>query len=300
LSKATLKELKAFKHRINPEERQGAYGYYFIRPLSLYMTYLALRLGLTANQITVLQTIAGLAGAVCLAFPNAKMTIAGILLLQFGFVLDNVDGEVARFRKQVSVTGKFLDTVGHELVIPSMYFALGIATYFRLGHFESVIAGFLWGLFSLRLDISTMYHEAAQLIETKLDRSYDYYAKLKFAEAKNLYRRKNEESAVRMLYALFAYPATMNIISVVCIVDLLIGRFVIAGHATNITYLMLLTYGILLPIRRALTIRRLAMGREVERKYLSLVDLLKTDKRPGTERGQETKTARRRRRPRRT
>ncbi len=278
MPKVTLSELKQFKHRINPEERQGAYGYYFIRPLSLYVTYLALRLGLTANQVTVLQTIAGLAGAVCLAFPTTVMTISGIALLQFGFVLDNVDGEVARFRRQVSVTGKFLDTVGHELVIPSMYFGLGIATYFRLGYFESIVAAFLWGLYSLRLDIATMYHEAAQLIETKLDQSYDYYASIKFSEEKNIYKRKNEESAVRMLYAVFAYPATMNIISVVCIADLFLGTFSIMGRVMNLAYLMLIAYGILLPIRRALTIRRLAVGREVERKYMTLVDLLKTQK----------------------
>jgi hypothetical protein len=176
----------------------------------------------------------------------------------------------------VSVTGKFLDTVGHELVIPSMYFALGVATYFRLGHFESVVAGFLWGLFSLRLDISTMYHEAAQLIETKLDQSYGYYATIEFPEQKNLYRRKNEESAIRMLYAVFAYPATMNVISVICIADIFTGSFTVVGRAMSLTYLMLLVYGILLPLRRTLTIRRLAVGREVERKYLALVDLLKS------------------------
>jgi len=274
LTKVTLRELKHFKHRINPEERQGAYGYYFIRPLSLYITYVALRLGLTANQVTVLQTIAGLAGAVCLGFPWATMALLGIALLQFGFVLDNVDGEVARFRKQVSVTGKYLDSIGHEIVIPAMYFALGAGAYFRLGHFETVIAGFLCGLFSLRFDISTMYHEAAQLIETKLDQAYDYYAMMKFPEAKNLYRRKNEESAIRMLYALFAYPATMNIISLVVIIDAILPPINVKEYGLNLTYLLIVTYGILLPVRRVITIRCLATGREVERKYLALVNLL--------------------------
>src|SRR5574341_1269012 len=207
MAKVSLTELRQFKHRINPEERQGAYGYYFIRPLSLYVTYLALRLELTANQVTVLQTLAGLAGAALLAIPANVMAIAGIFLLQFGFVLDNVDGEVARFRRQVSITGKFLDTIGHELVVPSIYFGLGVSTYFRLGHFESVVFGFLAGLFSLRLDIATMYHEAAQFLETKLDQSYSYYSNLKFGESSKIYRQKNEPSANHMIYALFAYPA---------------------------------------------------------------------------------------------
>ncbi|MBC6951945.1 CDP-alcohol phosphatidyltransferase family protein [candidate division KSB1 bacterium] len=276
MSTVTLKELREFKHRINPEERQGAYGYYFIRPLSLYVTYFALRLGLTANQVTVLQTLAGVAGAVLLAFPAPLIRLLGVALLQFGFVLDNVDGEVARFRKQVSVTGKFLDVVGHEIVIPFMFFGLGIGAYFQLGHFEAIIFGFLAGFFSLRFDMSAMYHEAAQLLETKLDQSYDYYANLPLEQssALKIYRRKNEESAIRMLYALFAYPATMNIITVLIILETIFPAVVAGSFAFSPVYVFLALYGVLLPIRRVLTIRRLVQGRETERKYVALVGLL--------------------------
>lgn len=277
MSTVTLKELREFKHRINPEERQGAYGYYFIRPLSLYVTYFALRLGLTANQVTVLQTLSGVAGAILLAFPAPLLRLLGVLLLQFGFVLDNVDGEVARFRKQVSVTGKFLDVVGHEIVIPFMFFGLGIGTYFQLGRFDAIIFGFLSGFFSLRFDVSVMYHEAAQLLETKLDQSYDYYAKLHLEQSSDLkiYRRKNEESAIRMLYALFAYPATMNIITVLIILETIFPPAVVGGFSLSPVYVFLALYGVLLPIRRVLTIRRLVQGRETERKYVTLVGLLR-------------------------
>lgn len=277
MSTVTLKELREFKHRINPEERQGAYGYYFIRPLSLYVTYFALRLGLTANHITVLQTLSGVAGAVSLAFPAPLMRLLGVLLLQFGFVLDNVDGEVARFRKQVSVTGKFLDVVGHEIVIPFMFFGLGIGAYFQLGRFEAIIFGFLAGFFSLRFDMSAMYHEAAQLLETKLDQSYDYYANLPLEQssALKIYRRKNEESAIRMLYALFAYPATMNIITVLIVLEIMFSPLPVGDFLISPTYVFLALYGVLLPIRRVLTIRRLVQGRETERKYVTLVEHLK-------------------------
>ena len=271
----SLKQLREFKYRINPEERQGAYGYYFIRPLSLYVTYFALRLGLSANQVTVLQTVFGLAGAICLALPSAAWSILAILFLQFGFVLDNVDGEVARFRNQVSLTGKYLDTIGHTIVVPCMYFGLGIGNYFLLGHFESVIFGFLAGFFSIRLDFSILYHEAAQLLESKLAKSYDYYSKLDLPqeESSNLYRKKNEESWTRMLYAIFSYPSTMNIISILLIFDLFIPEFALFGSKINLVYAFLGIYGILLPIRRAYTIRKLANQREVERKYLALLKL---------------------------
>jgi phosphatidylglycerophosphate synthase len=273
MPEVSFAELKRFKHRINPEERQGAYGYYLIRPLSLYLTYLALCLGLSANQVTVLQTIAGLAGAFCLAVPSTGMGLAGLALLQFGFLLDNVDGEVARFRRQVSLTGKFLDSIGHQFVVPAMYFALGVSTYFRTGHFESVVFGFLAGLASLRLDIATLYQEAAQFIETRHDQTYDYYApfKLTSRESLKLSRRKNEDSPIRLVYALFAYPATMNIITVLWLADWLFSPLVVMGQRFNLIYLFLVCYGTLLPLRRGYTVWRLVTGREAERKYLSLI-----------------------------
>lgn len=276
--RVTLRELKNFKHRINPEERQGAYGLYFIRPWSLFFTYLALNLGLSANQVTVLQIVAGMAGALCLAFTSPAMLILGIVLLQAGFVLDNVDGEVARFRKQVSISGKFLDTVGHALVIPSIYFSAGVGLYFRLGHFETVIFGFLAALFTLRLDMATLYQEAAQLIESKLDQQFDYYARLIPGKEVNIYRRKNEESAARLLYAVFAYPAIMNIIAVILFVDFFISPFRLFGYQINVLYLFILTYGALLPVRRAYTIYLLVRNRETERKYATLLELLRSAK----------------------
>ena len=281
----TLKEIREFKHRINPEERQGAYGYYFIRPFSIYLTYLALRFGLSANQVTVLQALFGVAGAVLLGFPHTAMILLGLAFLQFGFVLDNVDGEVARFRRQVSVSGKFLDSIGHSIVVPFMFFGLGVGTYFRLGHFESVIFGFLAGLFSLRFDFSVMYQEAAQLLESKLDQAYDYYAKFEFEDQQDqqkLYRRKNEASPVRMLYALFAYPATMNIITVLYVVDLILRPFSLKGYDISLIYLFLAVYGLLLPVRRCFTIWKLVKGRETEKKYIKLLHLLRASEPAGS------------------
>jgi len=278
LATVTLKELRNFKHRVNPEERQGAYGYYFIRPFSLYLTYLAIRGNLTANQVTVLQIISGVAGAVCMAIPTTAGALAGLALLQLGFVFDNVDGEVARFRKQASVTGKFLDSVGHEIVVPSMFFGLGVGTYFRTGNFESVIFGFLAGFFSLRLDIATLYQEAGQLIESKLNQAYDYYASFKYTGVENLYKRKNEESPIRMLFGLFAYPATMNIICVIVLLDVWLAPFTFAERQFNLAYLFLAIYGSLLPLRRVITIRKLVRARETEKKYVALVELMRTEK----------------------
>jgi hypothetical protein len=276
MSDVTLRALREFSHRVNPEERQGAYGLYFIRPFSIYFTYLALKGGLTANQVTVLQTVVGMGGAICLAFPSPTMAWVAICLLQFGFVLDNVDGEVARYRRQVSVTGKYLDTLGHQYVGPAMFFCLGLGTYLRLGSLESIVFGFSAGLFSLRFDIINMYHEAAQLVESRSDKLFNYYAALRIpgegasAETR-FFRQKNVESRLRILYSAFAYPALMNILSALLVFDLFLLPLWGAARVQSTLYWALAFYGIALPLRRCYTIRQIVKAREVEKKYLSLL-----------------------------
>ncbi len=271
-SKVKLSDVRAFKHRINPEERQGAYGLYFIRPFSIYFTFLALRLGLSANLITVLQTMVGLVGAACLAFREDAIVVSGLFLLQLGFVLDNVDGEVARIRNQASLTGKYLDTIGHEFVIPSIFFFLGVGTFLREGGIEAVVFGFLAGLFSLRLDISTMYHEACQVIEKGQNRLFEYYATLRGEQAEhgNLYRKKNESSPLRIIYAMFAYPAVMNIITALLLLDMIL-RSTLLPQGAGFAYWFLMIYGVLVPVRRVYTVWKIASTHAVEDKYLSLM-----------------------------
>jgi phosphatidylglycerophosphate synthase len=272
--KLTLRDLRTFKHRINPEERQGAYGLYFVRPFSLYLTYLALRTGISANVITALQTLVGLIGAAMLAFPQTSHQIAGILLLQLGFVLDNVDGEVARYRNEVSLTGKYLDLLGHEYVVPAIFFCTGIGIFLRHGSFESVVFGFLAGMASLRLDVTNMYHEAARMVESNQSRTFEYYSTITASPSPELsvYRQKNQESWQRMIYACFAYPALMNILSILILAELVWGDVIAETIGFSSVLAFLVIYGTFVPIRRVYTIWRIVREREVEKKYVALME----------------------------
>ena len=159
-----------------------------------------------------------------------------------------------------------------------MFFGLGLGTFFRTERFESIVLGFLAGFFSLRFDIATLYQEAGQLIESKLNQAYDYYAALTYTGAENLYKRKNEESAIRIVFGMFAYPATMNLICVIVLLDLWLMPLTFAGRHWSLAYFFLTTYGTLLPLRRVITIRKLVRARETERKYVALVELLRKEK----------------------
>jgi hypothetical protein len=85
------------------------------RRLSRRLTPLALRRGATPNQVTAISLLVALLAAACFAgirFGGAiglLLGLSGAVLLQISFVLDCVDGEIARYRRAFSPLGAWLD-----------------------------------------------------------------------------------------------------------------------------------------------------------------------------------------------
>lgn len=114
----------------------------FARRVSIYVTWFIIKYTkISANQVTICQLITSLAGLASLCFANVWIAFTGTILLHLGYIFDNVDGEVARYRKAMSINGMFLDFVNHEIIIPMIfgclafhyYFLSGLEIYFALG-----------------------------------------------------------------------------------------------------------------------------------------------------------------------
>jgi phosphatidylglycerophosphate synthase len=101
-------------------------GRLYMRRLSPYLTRLVLPTPLTANGVTALMIPAGLLGALSFSFAGIWPAVLGVLLVQLQLLLDCSDGEVARWRKQFSPVGVYLDQLAHystEAAIPA---AIGV------------------------------------------------------------------------------------------------------------------------------------------------------------------------------
>jgi phosphatidylglycerophosphate synthase len=101
-------------------------GRLYMRWFSPYLTRLVLRTPLPANGVTALMIPAGLLGALSFTFAGIWPAAVGVLLVQLQLLLDCSDGEVARWRKQFSPVGVYLDQLAHystEAAIPA---AIGV------------------------------------------------------------------------------------------------------------------------------------------------------------------------------
>jgi phosphatidylglycerophosphate synthase len=101
-------------------------GRLYMRRLSPYATRLLLRTPLSANAVTGLMIVAGLAAAAVLTLPGVLPAVGAVLLIQLQLLLDCSDGEVARWRDQKSPLGVYLDRIGHWLTEAALPITLGV------------------------------------------------------------------------------------------------------------------------------------------------------------------------------
>jgi phosphatidylglycerophosphate synthase len=90
-------------------------SYRLFRLLSIYVTRALLYTPTTANQVTVLSILTGVAGIVLIAQQSAAVAIAGYGVMFLYHILDKVDGEIARARNNFSIHGIYLDNIGHHI-----------------------------------------------------------------------------------------------------------------------------------------------------------------------------------------
>ena len=96
-----------------------------MREISLYATWLLAPTRVTANAITGIMIVVGLVGAALFSQPGLGWAVAGALMIQVYLMLDCTDGEIARWKSQQSITGVYLDRLGHYLVEASLMIGLG-------------------------------------------------------------------------------------------------------------------------------------------------------------------------------
>jgi len=106
------------------------YGRYFMRHFSIYISYALAKLGVSANSVTVAMGLAGLFGSLCMIPHNLYCNLVGAALWQLWFILDCVDGEVARLRNESSVLGIYIDRVSHIVVNSTFVLSFGLHIYF--------------------------------------------------------------------------------------------------------------------------------------------------------------------------
>jgi len=95
-----------------------SFGYIFHRNLSIYITRFLLIFfpRLSPNTVSFLMIVISLIGCIFLFISNSLLNFLGLIFIYFGFLLDKVDGELARYKNEYSIQGIYLDELYHFLI----------------------------------------------------------------------------------------------------------------------------------------------------------------------------------------
>ena len=102
----------------------GFFSVFFLRKFSKLFTWAAVRLKMTPNQVTLISFAVGLYSAYQFSLGTFWSIFFGAVLLQLSIIIDCVDGELARYTRQFSQLGAWLDAITDRIKEYLVFFAL--------------------------------------------------------------------------------------------------------------------------------------------------------------------------------
>lgn len=124
-----FRELKSFCY---PDNKRITNDYlfltFFLRKISIYFTYILIKLKVTANQVSLLSIISTLFGCYLLSTGDHRPLFLGAISVNAGMLSDCIDGEIARYRG-VTKLGGFLERIYSDLTYALLLPAIAVGLY---------------------------------------------------------------------------------------------------------------------------------------------------------------------------
>jgi hypothetical protein len=128
----------------------GFFSVFFLRRVSKLLTWAAVKVGATPNQVTIASFVIGLYAAFCFAQGDTWSLIGGAILLQVSIIVDCVDGEIARYTRKFSELGAWLDAITDRVKEYAVFLGLAYGAFVHNGQNLWVLAAVLMAIQTFR------------------------------------------------------------------------------------------------------------------------------------------------------
>jgi hypothetical protein len=128
----------------------GFFSVFFLRRVSKLLTWAAVKVGATPNQVTIASFAIGLYAAFLFAQGDTWSLIGGAILLQVSIIVDCVDGEIARYTRKFSELGAWLDAITDRVKEYAVFLGLAYGAFVHNGLNLWILAAVLMAIQTFR------------------------------------------------------------------------------------------------------------------------------------------------------
>jgi len=213
------------------------------RKISIYFTKILLYTPISANQTTLLSIFFSIFSGLFFALTDNWYWIVGCLLFELYIVFDFVDGEIARYRKQSSLRGSYLDSLAHYFVNPFIFFCMGFGIYRELSDIRV-----FWIISSLVISSILIIASADCWYKIISVKSSDSSKSSELDQYSEIGTGGKMKTFLYLIARMLSMSSIVKLIFIASILDGFMPYVKIISSVSNYRVLALLFYGITLPL----------------------------------------------------
>jgi len=227
----------------------------------LPVTWLLLHTSVTANQITIVSLAIAMIAMLFLAIPGIAAFFAGVLFLQLWYYLDHVDGQIARYRKTASLTGRFLDFLTHHIVHTALFLSFGFYGYAASGAVLFIIWGCIAALAMASFNV--MHDVKYKTFFEKLSLEGGTIQPLAAGSANSAPLKSIPRRCFSLVHKACEIHVMINVLSLAAIVQIFISK-------VDFRFILFMLYGAIAPFITVTKLAYILKHQKVDQEYRDL------------------------------
>ncbi len=266
----SIEELKRICFKSN-YEKLPAYPRYVTHKISIRIVKLLLYSRITPNQITLSSVVVGIISSIMFASVTPIYFFIGALMLELYYIIDAVDGQLARYKKLSSMTGGYFDYISNYIVHPCVFFCIGLGLVRHSGDILPIVFAFSASV-SVSL-ISILSECKYNVFVSAIKKASSVKIKKTVGEMKNARKLSLLRYSFSLLHKLCTYPTIMNIIVFVSVLNLSFPEMKIATFEFSLPYILVIFYGLSCPLVFFAKLAYVIKTRGVEKEFSEVFEV---------------------------
>ena len=266
----SIEELKKICFKGN-YEKLPVYPRYVTHKISIRIVKLLLHTSITPNQITLSSIVIGMTSCIMFATAIPVYFLLGALILELYYIIDAVDGQLARYKKLSSMTGGYFDYVSNYIVYPCVFFCIGLGLIRHSGDVLPIVFAFSA---SVSVSLISVFSECKyNVFVSAIKKANEVKIKKAVGEGKSEKKLPFTRYLFSLLHKLCTYPTIMNVITVVAVLNLVFPEMKIATFEFSLPYILVIFYGLSCPLVFFAKLAYVIKTRGVEKEFSEVFEV---------------------------